>query len=65
MLPSTLDFVPSTLDPRPKPGLVQTSEYLDMLFDLGLMPVITKPTRVTDHISSLIDHIYTNAPERL
>ena len=38
----------------------QTSEYLDMLFDLGFMPVITKATRVTYHTSSLIDHIYTN-----
>ena len=44
---------------------VQTSEYLDMLFDLGFMPVITKPTRVTDHTSSLIDHIYTNAHEKV
>ena len=44
---------------------VQTSEYLDMLFDLGFMPVITKATRVTDHTSSLIDDIYTNAPEKV
>ena len=26
----------------------QTSEYLDMLLSLGFMPVITKPTRMTD-----------------
>jgi hypothetical protein len=44
---------------------VQTSAYLDMLFDLGFMPVITKATRVTDHTSSLIDHIYTNTPEKV
>ena len=43
----------------------QTSAYLDMLFDLGFMRVITKATRVTDHTSSLIDHIYTNAPEKV
>ena len=43
----------------------QTSEYLDMLFDLGFMSVITKATRVTDHSSSLIDHIYTNTPEKV
>ena len=43
----------------------QTSRYLDMLFDLGFMPVITKVTRVTDHSSSLIDHIYTNTPEKV
>ena len=36
-----------------------------MLFDLGSMPVITKATRVTDHTSSLIDHIYTNTPEKV
>ena len=43
----------------------QTSAYLDMFFDLGFMPVITKATRVTDHTSSLIDHIYTNTPEKV
>ena len=26
----------------------QISEYLDMLLSLGFMPVITKPTRMTD-----------------
>ena len=36
-----------------------------MLFDLGFTPVITKVTRVTDHTSSLIDHIYTNTPEKV
>ena len=36
-----------------------------MLFDLGFMPVITKATRVTDHTSSIIDHIYTNTPEKI
>ena len=29
--------------------------YLD-----DLSPVITKPTRISDHSSTLIDHIYTN-----
>ena len=38
----------------------QTSEYLDMLLNLGYLPIITKPTRVTDHSATLIDHIYTN-----
>jgi len=42
----------------------QTSAYLDMLFDLGFMPVITKATRVTDHACSLIHHIYTNTREK-
>ena len=43
----------------------QTSEYLDMLFDLGFMPVITKATRLTDYTSSLIDQIYTNTPGKV
>ena len=40
------------------------SEYLDMLFDLGYMPVITKATRVTDHSATLIDHIHSNSPQK-
>jgi hypothetical protein len=39
-----------------------TEKYLDMLFDNSLIPIITKPTRITDHSSTLIDHIYTNLP---
>ena len=30
----------------------QTSEYLDMLLTLGFMPIITKPTRITDQYSA-------------
>lgn len=29
------------------------------------MPMITKATRITDHTSTLIDHIYTNVPEKV
>ena len=43
----------------------QTSECLNMLLSLGFMPIITKPTRITDHTATLIDHIYTNTPEKL
>ena len=43
----------------------QTSEYLDMLFESGYMPLITKATRITYHSKTLIDHIYTNAPEKV
>ena len=39
-----------------------TEEYLDMLYLNNFTPVITKPTRITDHSSTLIDHIYTNVP---
>ena len=42
-----------------------TSEYLDMLFDLGYMPLITKATRITDHSATLIDHIYSNSPQKI
>ena len=40
----------------------QISEYLDMLLSL---PIITKPTRMTDHTVTFIDHICTNTPEKL
>ena len=33
-----------------------------MLLDLSFLPIITKATRITDHTSTLIDHIYTNVP---
>ena len=39
-----------------------TEDYLDMLFDNNLLPIITKPTRLTEHTATLIDHIYTNSP---
>jgi len=38
----------------------KTGEYLDNLFSQGSLPLITKPTRVTSHSATLIDHIYTN-----
>lgn len=37
-----------------------TEEYLDMLFSNSYIPLITKPTRLTNHTKTLIDHIYTN-----
>lgn len=43
----------------------QTSDYLDMLLNLGFMPMITKATRITNHSATLIDHIYTNSPEKI
>ena len=38
----------------------ETEEFLDMLYANNVLPIITKPTRLTDHIATLIDHIYTN-----
>ena len=37
-----------------------TEKYLDMLYSYNYLPLITKPTRITDHSKTLIDHIYTN-----
>ena len=42
-----------------------TSDYLDMLLNLGYLPIITKATRITDHTATLIDHIYTNSPQKI
>ena len=42
-----------------------TSDYLDMLLNLGFLPIITKATRITDHSATLIDHIYTNFPHKV
>ena len=36
-----------------------------MLLDLGYLPLITKATRTIYHTSTLIDHIYTNTPEKV
>ena len=43
----------------------KTSVFLDMLPDTGFIPLITKVSRMTDHTSTLIDHIYTNAPPKI
>ena len=40
----------------------KTSEYLDNIFSHGFIPIISKPTRVTNTSATLIDHIYTNNP---
>ena len=39
---------------------IKTTEFLDDMISHGLLPVITKPTRITKHSATLIDHIYTN-----
>ena len=43
----------------------QTGQYLDMLYSYDLLPVITKPTRITSQTATLIDHIYTNTTNSL
>ena len=44
---------------------MQTSDYLDVLFVLGSLSVITKTTRVTDHTLSVTGHIHPNKPEKV
>ena len=39
----------------------KTSEFLDMNLSSGLLPVITKPTRICQQASTLIDNIYVNS----
>ena len=38
----------------------KTADYLDNLFSHGFLPLITKPTRLSNSYATLIDHIYTN-----
>ena len=38
----------------------QTEDFLDMLYANNILPINTKPTRLTDHSPTLIDHIYKN-----
>ena len=38
----------------------ETGDYLDLMYSKGLVPVINRPTRVTDHSATLIDHIFTS-----
>lgn len=37
-----------------------TKHFLDLMYSLGLYPLIDKPTRVTDISATLIDNIFTN-----
>ena len=43
----------------------QTAEYVDFHFCQGLLPMITKPTRIYHRSASLIDHIFTSPTENL
>ena len=38
----------------------KTNSYLDLLCSQGYLPCITKPTRISQSSSTLIDHIYSN-----
>ena len=36
------------------------SALIDIIYSNGFVPVITKPTRITEHSQTFIDDIYTN-----
>ena len=38
----------------------KTSDYINNIFPLGFMPMILKPTRISQTSATLIDHIYSN-----
>ena len=40
----------------------KTNEFLDSLFASSYLPLITKPTRITDYSATLIDNIFCNNP---
>jgi len=42
-----------------------TNDFLDSMFSFGYVPLINRPTRVTEYTATLIDHIYTNAIDTL
>ena len=44
---------------------VKTNEYLETLLSFGLLPTITKPTRISPTSSTLIDHIFVSNKSKL
>lgn len=42
-------------------SLSLTEDYLEMLYTNNMLPEITKPTRITSHTATLIDHICTDS----
>jgi hypothetical protein len=38
----------------------KTNDFINDLNRNGIMPLITKPTRVTEHSATIIDHMHTN-----
>ena len=44
---------------------LQVQKYMDILTTVDFKQLITKPTRTTQHSSTLIEHIITNMPTRV
>jgi hypothetical protein len=38
----------------------KTNDYVDGIFSHGYLPIILKPTRISNSSATLIDHIYSN-----
>ena len=43
---------------------VKSQEYIDNSFSQGFIPLITKPSRVTDYTATLVDHLLYNRHDR-
>uniref|UniRef100_A0A8C6MKE1 Reverse transcriptase domain-containing protein n=1 Tax=Nothobranchius furzeri TaxID=105023 RepID=A0A8C6MKE1_NOTFU len=44
-------------------ALRTSSDFFDMIYSLGLVPLINKPTRITTESATIIDNIFTNRKE--
>ena len=42
----------------------KTNDFVDDIFAHGMLPLITKPTRITNHSATIIDHIHTNIQDK-
>merc|ERR1712121_94348 len=50
---------------RTKTRQPRIRKYIVSLFELGFLPTITIPTRITDETQTLIDHIYIRSSRKL
>ena len=48
-----------------RPDIPTTKKYSDILKTMSLQQVVSKPTRNTQHSSTLIDHMITNIPNQV
>ena len=48
-----------------RPDIHATERYSDILKTMSLQQLVSKPTRTTQHSSTLIDHIITNIPNQV
>ena len=48
-----------------RPDVHATKRYSDILKTMSLQQLVSKPTRTTQHSSTLIDHIITNIPNQV